>query len=355
MDNRKPILPMLLPATGILILILDSKTAITGAAEGIELCLHSIIPSIFPFLMLSIFLTNTILGQSISPLVPIGKICGLPRNAEALFLIGLLGGYPVGAQAVTEAYRRGVLPRDTARRLLGFCSNAGPAFIFGITGCLFSDPCVPWILWLIHILSAMAVGAVLPRKANLKIQQDASHPISCQQAFTRSLHIMAAICGWVVLFRVLISFLGRWFLWLLPETAGVFTAGLFELANGIIALQSIASETSRFILCSILLGFGGVCVGMQTASVTGELGTGLYIPGKLLQGSISCVLSAITALCIYGPYPNSTTIITLAAIISVCIIAILRTRKIAVAFWRTFVYNGRKSLRELPLCSFERK
>ena len=38
-------------AVGMLILILDTKTAILGAQNAIELCIFSVIPSIFPFLV----------------------------------------------------------------------------------------------------------------------------------------------------------------------------------------------------------------------------------------------------------------------------------------------------------------
>ena len=346
---------MLLPACGILLLILDSKTAIAGAAEGIELCLRSVIPSLFPFFMLSILLTNALSRQRLPFPKFIGKICGLPQNAEGLFLIGLLGGYPVGAQAVADAYRSGSLSKVAAQRLLGFCSNAGPAFIFGISGCLFSKQWIPWIIWLIHILSAVSVGAILPAKTSQTATTQSSLPITVQQAFKRSLRSMASVSGWIILFRILISFLDRWFLWLLPQTAGIFIAGCLELANGIFALQSINSEPIRFILCSTFLGFGGVCVSMQTASVTGDLGTGLYFPGKMLQGVICCSLSAITALFIYDPYTNCGEMITIPVILTACMIVIIRIKKIAVAFSGNNVYNSRKSSRELPLCSFERK
>ena len=327
MDTRRRVLPMLLPACGILLLILDSKTAMKGAAEGIELCLRSVIPSLFPFFMLSILLTSALSSLSLPFPKSFGKICGLPQKTEGLFLIGLLGGYPVGAQVVADAYRSGSLSKETAQRLLGFCSNAGPAFIFGIAGCLFSNQWIPWIIWLVHILSAVSVGAILPAKTAQTATKQSSRPMTLQQAFNRSLRSMASISGWIILFRILISFLDRWFLWLLPKTGGIFIAGCLELANGIFALQSINSEAIRFILCSTFLGFGGVCVSMQTASVTGELGTGFYFPGKLLQGVICCSLSSITALLIYGPYTNCAEMITIPIILAACMIVIIRIKK----------------------------
>ena len=36
-----------------LMLILDGRTALTGAAEGIDLCIRTVIPALFPFFVLS--------------------------------------------------------------------------------------------------------------------------------------------------------------------------------------------------------------------------------------------------------------------------------------------------------------
>ena len=36
-------------AVGLLVLIFDSSLAIQGAREGVELCLRTVIPSLFPF------------------------------------------------------------------------------------------------------------------------------------------------------------------------------------------------------------------------------------------------------------------------------------------------------------------
>lgn len=103
---------------------------------------------------------------------------------------------------------------------------------------------------------------------------------------------MAEVCAWVVLFRVVIAFSQRWFLWLLPQTAQTVLIGLLELSNGCISLVAVPAESLRFILCAFFLGCGGLCVGMQTVSVVGKLGTGAYFPGKLLQSTYS-LLAAI--------------------------------------------------------------
>ena len=79
-------------ALGMLGLILDSRRAMFGAAEGVELCLTAVIPSLLPFLFLSMLLTDRLWGRKNRLLRPLGRLFRLPDGSEALLIPGLLGG-----------------------------------------------------------------------------------------------------------------------------------------------------------------------------------------------------------------------------------------------------------------------
>ncbi len=284
--------------TWILILILDGKTALVGAQAGVELCLKTVIPSLFPFFVLSTLLTGALSGTSFFLLRPLGKICGLGEGTETILISGFLGGYPVGAQAIARAYQLGQLQQKDAERMLAFCNNAGPAFLFGMVSSLFPTIHYAWGLWGIHILSAIMVAKLLPGD-NQKTAIADFDGISVTQALTTSLRGMALVCGWVILFRVMIFFLQRWGLWYFPAEVQCTIIGLLELSNGCWALQSITDVKLRFLLCSGVLGFGGLCVTMQTAAVIGDLSLKHYLRGKGLQTVFSLLLSGIT---MYGSW-----------------------------------------------------
>ena len=286
---------------GMAILIFDARTAYQGASEGIDLCIRTVIPALFPFFVLSILLTGNLVGQSIPFLRPIGKLCGIPLGSESLLLVGLLGGYPVGAQNIAQAYELGQLSGSDARRMLSFCSNAGPAFIFGMISQLFPNLIITWCLWGIHIFSAIMVGIIFPGKSTAHIPMKKSAGITLSFSLERAIKVMAGVCGWVILFRIILSFLNRWFLWLLPETVQVIAAGLLELTNGCSGLNEIENLGLRFILCSGFLSIGGLCVTMQTVSVTGTLGIGQYVPGKITQTAISILAATLLQYILFQP------------------------------------------------------
>lgn len=277
--------------TGMLVLILDGKTALEGAQQGVDLCLKTVIPSLFPFFLLSILLTGSILGTDLPLLRPIGKLFRIPNGAESILVSAILGGYPAGAQCVSEAYHSGQIRKTDAERMLAFCNNAGPAFLFGMVASAFPQKWMACSLWGIHLVSAFLVSRLFSASTE-PMPLNRKAPVSLSAAMTSAVKVMACVCGWVILFRVLITFLNRWFLWLLPMEARTALTGLLELSNGCCELMAIKDLPARYIICSGLLAFGGLCVTMQTLSVAKELSLRQYFLGKLLQTVFSLILAS---------------------------------------------------------------
>ena len=290
MHRKKVRIHFILAACLLLLLMLNTQIAAVGAQEGVKLCIQVIIPSLFPFFFLTGYLIPMLTDISFPGLNVLCKKLNIPCGCEGLLILGLIGGYPVGAQAINSAFQAGKLQKTQAHRLMGFCSNAGPAFIFGVTGTLFPSPVVPWILWAIHIISALLTDVILPRSQCAQAGSTDRKEITILQAFRQSLTVTASVCGWVILFKVVLSILFH-ILRLQDSFAKVILSGLFELSGGCIALNEISSMPLRFLLVSALLSFGGICVFMQTASVTAQCGTGLYLHGKLIQTLVSSMLS----------------------------------------------------------------
>ena len=283
-----------LGSAAMMVLILDSKTAIAAGVAGIDLCLRTLIPALFPFLVASALLTGAMMGQPIRLLAPLGNVLGIPEGTEFLLVVGFLGGYPVGADHVSRSCRMGALDRQNAERMLAFCCNAGPSFLFGIIGPQFEGKLIPWFLWGIHITGALITGILSAHGP-----EKAGSLLSCQ-AYSMSgilrscVSTMGIICGWVILFRVMMGFLNRWFLWALPVSVQVLISGLLELSNGCSRLMEISSEGIRYLVAAVMLSLGGGCVTMQTVSACGGLSLRWYLIGKLMQCCISILLCCAT-------------------------------------------------------------
>ena len=334
--KKHTLFPAIICCTAMVLLILDAKCALISAREGVELCICTVIPSLFPFLLLSSLLNASFLGATGTLLRPLNKFCRIPNGAEPLLLIGLLGGYPVGAKNIQAAFIGGQLSKSDSIRMLSFCNNAGPAFIFGFLSPIFDNKWLLVLLWGIHILSALLTCLFLPGNPVGVCKPRPSKAPNITIAMESALKSSALICGWVVIFRVLIGFFTRWFLWMVPKEVQVIFTGLLELTNGCAGLKEIPSTTLRFILAELFLSFGGLCVLMQTAAVSAPLPVCSYIKGKLIQTTISLFLS-VAALPLFSNIPFS---VTICGIIPILIVAI----KKVVAFTGNMRYNKEKSL-----------
>ena len=328
---------------GLVILILDTKTALVGMEQALDLCLHTVIPSLFPFLFLSNILSSQLIDQPIRLLKPINGICGIPTGAESIWILGILGGYPVGAQLVYRAWHEGRICATDARRMLGFCSNAGPAFIFGIGSTLLPQNAIG-LVWAIHIISSLIVGTILPRHKPGKFQNAYREKTALTKSLEESIRIQCMICGWVIIFRVIITFLKRWVLWLIPTQEATMIIGILELTNGCVDLLNISQCAFRFLFMATFMGFGGICVGMQTASIAKNLGTGWYFPGKLLQGGISLLLANGLQSFVFSE--NETYYLPYAILLPLFCFIVLYTiclhYKKTVAFHRIIMYNKKE-------------
>ena len=280
----------LLSSLGILAVILDGKTALLGASAGLELCVRTVIPALFPLLFLCKVLTDALWGQSIPALRPLMHLLGIPQGSEAILIAGFLGGYPAGARAVGDAYREGRLSKQTAGHLLRFCNNAGPAFLFGMTASRFPGLAVVWKLWLVQILSALLTGLLHKAPAGVPVRFPPKRE-SISTALQSAVKTTALICGWVILFRLLLAFPEVWLGWKLRPELQTVISGLLELSIGCCLLEQIPDMAARFVICSLFLSFGGLCVTMQTLSVLEGLSAWDYLLGKLTQTAVCLCLA----------------------------------------------------------------
>ena len=327
---------------GLLFLILDTSTALSGGLEGVDLCLKVLIPSLFPFFVLTNLLSSTLIGKEFRILRPLELILRIPKGTGTIFLAGLLGGYPTGAQLIHQSWKTHQLSYDTANRMLTFCSNAGPSFLFGVIALKFQRAGIVWLLWAIHILTAVIVSKIIQCDripSSVKLEQNQSSFTNCIRL---SITVMASVCAWVVVFRILIAFISRWFLWMLPTEVQVILISLLELANGCSYLEQIENEGLRIILCSLALNFGGICVMMQTASVTQGLQLRHYIKGKLLQTALACYFTALMQQILLEKGENiqfHMAFYFLYPLTVFCCIYFLKKRKNVIAFRGRLLYN----------------
>ena len=288
-----------LALSGVLVLFLAEAGFVrAAAAEALSLCARSVIPALFPFLVVSSLLLSLGLGELLSPMLaglmePLFRVDGVGSSA---LLLGLVGGYPIGAKTAADLYRGGRLSRPEAERLLAFCNNSNPVFLISVLGVgVFGSVRAGVWLWLIHLLSALLTGLLFRNHGGPARRQAggtaAFQAVSLSAAFVaavrESLSGMLSVCAFVTFFYVLARPLASLGGWLGPVLVGL--TELFSLT------PLLRPDRFGFILASAMAGWGGLSVLCQTAAVLE--GSGLSVRpamlGKLLHGLFSAALAAL--------------------------------------------------------------
>ena len=292
---------MLCAACGLLILYRDDAAA--GVLSGIYTCLNTLVPSLFPFVLLSCVAAKSaamqLLFRPLSPLMH--RVFHLPACAAPALLFGLTTGYPTGAKITASLYADGRLTKEQAARLLCFCTAPGYAFSIFTGMKLTGSTHTGLLLFLACILAPLLTGAVLARFAPLPEKMAEGKAVSGDftDAVRDGVSAMVAMCGFVVVFAGLLSVLqsagifrtctallarcgltvpaaGAVFSFLLEVTAGVTHSAYWHLSPALAAFG---------------LGFAGICIHLQIRSFfrgTGfPLSSMVYFLTRLLNGLLA--------------------------------------------------------------------
>ena len=290
---------------GLLIWFLADAGAVrAAAAEGLALCGRAVIPALFPFMAASTMLVSLGFGEWASPrLSGLMSLYRLPGPAGSALLLGLVGGYPIGARTAAELYKKGLLTVDEAERLLGFCSNSNPVFLLSVLGGgVFGSPRAGVYLWLIHVLSALLTGLFFRGSGKPIGRQRLPRLSPCQASSLSAAFVegvksacgsMVYVCGFVLFFYVLASPLAA-----LGGPLGAGLVGFLELFS---LTPLLAADRLGFVLASACAGWGGVSILCQTAAVLEGSGLRLrtYITGKALQALLAGGLAAVVSLSLF--------------------------------------------------------
>lgn len=269
--------------------------------EALRLCARSVIPSLFPFMVVTSVLLSLGFGELAAPWLAglMEPLFRVPGAGSAALLLGLVGGYPIGAQTAAELYRDGLVSREEAERILAFCNNSNPVFLISVLGAgVFGSVRAGVWIWLIHVFSALLTGlAFRGTGAGARPSRTADRPVframglipAFVGAVRSSVSGMLSVCGFVAFFYVLAHPLAA-----LGGRLGPCLVGITELFS---LTPLLTPDRFGFILAAGAAGWGGISVLCQTLAVLEGSGLRLRncLLGKAVQGLLSLLLAALLA------------------------------------------------------------
>lgn len=310
-------------------LVMWPNQSMDAMRDGLTLCGNVILPSLFPFFVISSLVVelgmSNYLGRLLEPVMaPLFRVNGSCATALAL---GFVGGYPVGARTAIELYEHHQCSKTEAERMLAFCNNCGPAFILGVVGTgVFGDGKAGLLLYFAHLLASFLIGLLFRfYKPSHKPQSRPTRTVQFQttrfsSAFahcvTGALQSTLNICAFILFFTVFLRILA--YTGILDTLSKLISAllspfgmdqlwaqrlltGILELSSGVSSLTD-GSMSGRLSMAAFMLGWAGISVHCQVLAFLGNSGLSLrtYIVGKLLHGTLSSLIVRI--LCKVFPF-----------------------------------------------------
>ncbi len=277
--------------------------AVAAAAihRGMRLCFTTLIPSLFPFMVLSGILCKSGAGRPLATfLAPVWRrVFHLGGPAALGWLLGNLCGFPIGAKVLSSLAADGELGRQDAADALPMTLGAGPGFVISyVGGTLLCDLGGGGRLYLFQLLSGLVVAFLLrpkepPRQVCIKpYTKELSLwpllPAAVAEASISMLTVSATVIFFSALsevVRLLLSVAG------VPLLLQSLLLGMLELTEGVGAETALCGKVGRGVL-GFILGFSGLCVHMQICGVLEEglIKRGRYFLFKSLQGLLCGIL-----------------------------------------------------------------
>lgn len=280
--------------------------------EGLSMCTDTLLPTLFPFFVLSALVVKTglsdRLGHWLSPIM--GPLFHLPGTCAAALVLGFVGGYPTGARTAAALYQSGRCTREEARRLLSFCCACSPAFLLGAVGNgLFGDSRYGLTLLGVHWIAAILSGVLLNQSAPIPAKIETgpltgpAQPFfsafsdSVKDSFRAMLDLFAFVLCFAAVGRLIeLSGIPCRLAELLPlshENSRALLMGLLDMPRWVMFLTA-GGIRERMVLSSLLLAWGGLSIHCQICSILHASGLSpvCFLKGKVLHAILSALLMA---------------------------------------------------------------
>ena len=295
-NTVKKVFACLLTLSAAVLFLVKNESACAGAVYSMKLCAAAVIPSLFPFMVLSMYAVRSGIAESAGRIfdVPCRKIFRLPGEAAFIILMSLTGGFPVGAKMISSAVESGILTEKQGRRMMLFCVNAGPAFIINIVGQSILDSKKAGVILLLStVISVLAVGFFTrfsdSEEKNIPpLKSEKNKTGALTESVESSAKSMLLICGWIIVFGAVSRIISDA---PLPEKLSLWADMLCEVTNGC----KTSAENFPLPVTAFTLGFSGLSVHAQIMpfAENTNLKYGTFFLFRLVNGILSAVVSAV--------------------------------------------------------------
>lgn len=298
----------------IALLLKNPDISIQYVTRGLRLCCTAVIPTLFPFMVLSELLVRIgggeLMGRALA--APMRALFGLSGAGSCAFLLGAVCGFPVGTRAAVMLYDRGLLGRSEVERLISFCNYPSSAFMISATGAaLWQNRQLGAAMYASVLAAGVLAGIIsgIPARRAAKnegaVQTDMPHAVRKPQPTALSDSVTAAavstlnVCAYVAFFSCVVGCISHILARISPSrTVEAAIYSFFELTSGAAASAAVIPSRTGILMCTAAAGWSGLSVALQVFSVCSSSERPhprmtAYLVSKAVQAPVAAILMSI--------------------------------------------------------------
>lgn len=287
----------LVPAAIIIIICLCSSSELKeGILSGIKLSVASIVPSLFPFFVISDYIYSSFIFEEKEGLSRILKnFFGIPPVGACAFILGNVCGFPLGAKCASDLYSEGQISKKECERLVMISNNPSLAFTVTAVGtCMLGDTFKGIILYVSVLISTLIIAFF--SKEKYKVSKYSG--VNQRQKFDLSASIKNAgqnsvtVSSFVIFFSGILGILNK--LFENELVTAIFSIAL-EVGNASSKIAVLPlNAAAKISLLGFALGFSGFSVFCQALTfLPKDVKKAKILLLKFLEGSLSSFFAFI--------------------------------------------------------------
>ncbi len=277
----------------VMILILTNPKKFTsGTISGLTLFFNSVLPGLFPFMLLTKILTE--IGAIYKLSYKCDKftrtVFGTSGISLYAFLMSILSGYPIGAKIIGDLYQKNLITSKEAQMMSVFCTTSGPIFVMGTVGAIMLKSLTfGIILYASHILSSLFLGIInglIFKRKNKEEVLICSKPLPTPpkskniiaDCLAQTVNALFVVGAYITMFYLVAEIFDslKIFDMIINSVSPIITKaggnseyvkgviyGILEVTRGASTLSVFADKTAITLTCGIL-SFSGLSIIMQS-------------------------------------------------------------------------------------------
>ena len=288
-------------------IILNRNLIFDTVGFSLNIWITSIIPSLFPFFVISDILNSYNVINYIPKIIKniFKRLFNITDNGLFIFFISMLSGFPSNARNIKNLYKEKKITKEEAEHLLFFTHFSNPMFILGTLVTIFlNNKSLGLLILISHYLPNFIIGFLIKKynnpKDNYIINSNNNHnnfgiifTKSIKSSIDSLLLILGTLTVFLIISTVIINLLS------LNTTNSLLIKSILELTSGLKELSTINFNNSTLvILSSCILSFGGLSVHMQVINELTDIDISYknFFIGRIFQTILSLIISYIICL-----------------------------------------------------------